>query len=71
MERYKLLEQLEAIAEKQPVFPGDTISHKMTKYLEEGDLIKRNLKGNLILSEKGQTIINIWLEAIPYKVLPL
>lgn len=60
MERWRLMEEFENIAKNQPVFPGDTISHRGAKVLTLAGLVERNNGGYHVLTEKGRQLWALW-----------
>jgi len=58
--RWYLMEQFEAIADREPVFPGDLISKKHTKLLEEARLVMRNDEGDFELTPNGRYLYHFW-----------
>ena len=60
MPRWRLMEQFDAIAEREPVWPGDLISKKHTKILEDAGLVMRDDDGMFVLSPNGRHIYRFW-----------
>lgn len=59
-ERWRLMEEFEIIATRAPVWPGDLISKKRAKILEDAGLIKRDKEGKFILTPNGHEIYSYW-----------
>jgi hypothetical protein len=54
------MEQFEAIAVHQPVFPGDLISKRMTLILTRAGLVRRDRDGNVMLTMDGVVVWERW-----------
>lgn len=59
-ERWRQMEEFENIAKNQPVFAGNTISHRGAKVLTQAGLIERNKNGDHILSDRGKQLWALW-----------
>ena len=60
MKRHEHMEEFENIAKNQPVFPGDTLSHRGAKVLTLAGLVERNNGGYHVLTEKGRELWLLW-----------
>lgn len=54
------MEQFDAIADREPVWPGDLISKRHTKLLENAGLVKRDEEGLVILTPNGLQLYYFW-----------
>lgn len=58
--RHQQMQEFENIAKNQPVFPGDTISHRGAKVLTRAGLVERNNGGYHVLTKKGEQLWSLW-----------
>lgn len=59
-ERWRYMEQLEAIYDCQPVFAGDLISKVMTKALCDTGLVTKNADSDYICTNDGNLMMFRW-----------
>jgi len=59
-ERWRAMEQLEAIWSREPVYAGDLISKKMTLALVKGGLVMRDEEANFVLTPNGRMLMKLW-----------
>jgi len=59
-DRWRLMEEFECIAQGAPLWPGDLISKKRAKILEDQGLVMRDEDGNFVLTPNGSMIYKIW-----------